>query len=163
MQPNSACCRQELLQLGCKSWTPCKVEIAQLCLSWQKCFFNDRCHGLGKKSTGRWRAKIFSTVHRFYWTNASSCYCNWLRVRRHVSSEFNEEVPGKQGGCACKGKKKSEINLIYSSSVFTNSFSTAAASFLTQSKHAHFSKGHFLTLCFTLVSSFVMLLKIQTG
>lgn len=30
----------------------------------------------GKKGTGRWRAEIFNTVLRFYWTNASSCYCN---------------------------------------------------------------------------------------
>lgn len=35
----------------------------------------------GKKITGRWRAKIFSAVHGFYWINASSCYyCNWLWV-----------------------------------------------------------------------------------
>jgi len=58
-------------------------------------------------------------------------------------------------------KKKSEINLIYLSSVFTNSFSIAAASFLTQSKHAHFSKGHFLPSLCTTVSSFVILPKIS--
>lgn len=114
----------------------------------------------GKKSTGRWRAKIFSTVHRFYQTNAGSCYGNWLRVWRHVSSEFNEDVPGKQGGCARKGKKKSEINFLFFI-CFINSFSTVAASFLTQSKHGHFSKGHFLPGLHTTVSSSVMLPKMH--
>lgn len=73
-------------------------------------------------------------------------------------------VPSKEGGCPHQGKTKqktSEINLIYSSYVFRNSFSTASASFSTQSKHALSTCGLFLPGLHSTVLSSPVLTKIH--